>query len=214
MTLDDTIASWLSLASLMTCATLAIPSHQDSSRSRKVPLDPSKDSAIASLERDIPRLMEQATVPGLSAAVVRNGQTYWLHGFGVMNATSSQPVTPDTVFEAASLSKPVFTYGVLKLVDQGKLSLDTPLTTYLSKPYIEGDDRLAKITARFVLSSGATSSSSAMLDARRSISCDLMGTSHKPNCHQAPIRISTTTSTAASSRSWPKSTLRVAESRA
>src|SRR5439155_1301347 len=83
---------------------------------------PSKDSAIASLERDIPGLMEQATLPGLSAAVVRNGQTYWLHGFGVMNATSSEAVTPDTVFEAASLSKPVFAYGVLKLVDQGKLS--------------------------------------------------------------------------------------------
>lgn len=152
MAFTDTIRSSLPFASLLVCATLAIPSPQDSSRSRKVPLGPSKDSAIASLERDIPRLMEQATVPGLSAAVVRNGQTYWLHGFGIMNATSSQPVTPDTVFEAASLSKPVFTYAVLKLVDQGKLSLDTPLTAYLSKPYIEGDDRLAKITARLVLS--------------------------------------------------------------
>ncbi len=152
MTLANTIASSLPVAGLLICATLAIPSSPDSSRSRKVPLNPSKDSAIASLERDIPSLMEQATLPGLSAALVRNGQTYWLHGFGVMNATSSEAVTPDTVFEAASLSKPVFAYGVLKLVDQGKLSLDTPLTSYLSKPYIEGDDRLAKITARFVLS--------------------------------------------------------------
>jgi CubicO group peptidase (beta-lactamase class C family) len=152
MTLASTIASSLPLASLLICATLAAPSPQDSSRSKKVPLNPSKDSAIRSLETDIPVLMEQATVPGLSAAVVRNGQTDWLHGFGVINATSSQPITPDTVFEAASLSKPVFTYGVLKLVDQGKLSLDTPLTASLSKPYIEGDDRLAKITARIVLS--------------------------------------------------------------
>ena len=151
MTLADKTASSLPLASLLICATLAIPSPQDPA-SRKAPLNSSEDSAIASLEKDIPRLIEQATVPGLSAAVVRNGQTYWLHGFGVSNATSSQPVTPDTVFEAASLSKPVFAYGVLKLVDQGKLSLDTPLTTYLAKPYIEGDDRLAKITARIVLS--------------------------------------------------------------
>jgi CubicO group peptidase (beta-lactamase class C family) len=152
MAFTDTIASSLPFASLLICATLAIPSPQDSSRSRRAPLGPSKDSAIASLERDIPRLMEQATVPGLSAAVVRNAETYWPHGFGIMNATSSQPVTPDTVFEAASLSKPVFAYAVLKLVDQGKLSLDSPLTTYLSKPYIEGDDRLSKITARLVLS--------------------------------------------------------------
>ena len=152
MTVANTIASSLLVASLLVCATLVIPSLQVSSLSRKVPLNPFKDSAIASLERDIPGLMEQATVPGLSAAMVGNGQTYWLHGFGVTNATSSEPVTPDTVFEAASLSKPVFAYAVLKLVDQGKLSLDTPLTAYLSKPYIEGDDRLAKITARFVLS--------------------------------------------------------------
>jgi CubicO group peptidase (beta-lactamase class C family) len=63
-----------------------------------------------------------------------------------------QPVTGETVFEAASLSKPVFAYGVLKLVEQGKLGLDVPLTTYLPKPYIAGDERLAKITARIVLS--------------------------------------------------------------
>src|SRR5207247_2554971 len=123
--LANPLPSWLPVAGLLICWTLAIPSSPDSSRSRKVPLNPSKDSAIASLERDIPGLMEQATLPGLSAAVVRNGQTYWLYGFGVMNATSSEAVTPDTVFEAASLSKPVFAYGVLKLVEQGKLSLDT-----------------------------------------------------------------------------------------
>ena len=111
MTLADKTASSLPLVSLLICASLAIPSPQDSA-SRKAPSSPPKDSAIASLEKDIPRLMEQATVPGLSAAVVRNGQTYWLHGFGVSNATSSQPVTPDTVFEAASLSKPVFAYGL------------------------------------------------------------------------------------------------------
>src|SRR2546429_8487865 len=90
MPLATTTASPLPVAGLLICATLAIPSSPDSSRSRKVPLNPSKDSAIASLERDIPGLMEQATLPGLSAAVVRNGQTYWLHGFGVMNARSEE----------------------------------------------------------------------------------------------------------------------------
>jgi hypothetical protein len=46
----------------------------------------------------------------------------------------------------------VFTYAVLKLVEQGKLGLDVPLTTYLPKPFIAGDERLAKITARIVMS--------------------------------------------------------------
>jgi CubicO group peptidase (beta-lactamase class C family) len=84
--------------------------------------------------------------------LIRDGKTYWLHAFGVRDAGSGQPVMDSTIFEAASLSKPVFAYGVLKLVDQGKLDLDQPLSKYLPKPYIEGDARLDKITARYVLS--------------------------------------------------------------
>ena len=112
----------------------------------------SPDPAIVQLEKDIPDLMSQADIPGLSIAVLRNGHTAWLRNFGVKNTNTKEPVTDDTVFEAASLSKPVFAYAVLKLIDQGKLGLDVPLSSYLPKPYIEGDDRLAKITARIVLS--------------------------------------------------------------
>src|SRR5262249_26786218 len=64
----------------------------------------------------------------------------------------ARPVDDNTVFEAASLSKPVFAYAVLKLVEQGKIGLDVPLTKYLPKPYVDGDPRLEKITARIVLS--------------------------------------------------------------
>lgn len=55
------------------------------------------------------------------------------------------------IFEAASLSKPVFAYGVLKLVENGKLELDTPLVKYFSHPDIKDDERLNFITARMVL---------------------------------------------------------------
>ena len=112
----------------------------------------SSDLAIVQLEKDIPDLMSQAEVPGLSIAVLRNGRTAWLRNFGIKNTKTKEPITDDTVFEAASLSKPVFAYAVLKLVDQGKLGLDVPLSTYLPKPYIDSDDRLVKITARIVLS--------------------------------------------------------------
>lgn len=104
------------------------------------------------LERDIPELMRKDGIPGLTIAVIRGGKTTWVHGFGVKEIKSGQPVTTETVFEAASLSKPVFAYGVLKLVEQGRLGLDVPLTTYLPKPYVAGDERLGKITARIVLS--------------------------------------------------------------
>jgi CubicO group peptidase (beta-lactamase class C family) len=111
-----------------------------------------KAATVGQLEKDIPEHMKKAGVPGLSIALIRGGKTAWVHGFGIKEEKSGQPVTVDTVFEAASLSKPVFTYGVLKLVEQGKLGLDVPLTTYLPKPFVAGDERLAKITARIVLS--------------------------------------------------------------
>jgi CubicO group peptidase (beta-lactamase class C family) len=108
-------------------------------------------ATVAELERDIPELMRKDAIPGLEIAVIRGGKTTWVHAFGVKEVGGGQAVTNETIFEAASLSKPVFAYGVLKLVEQGKLGLDVPLTTYTTKPYVE-DARLGKITARIVLS--------------------------------------------------------------
>jgi CubicO group peptidase (beta-lactamase class C family) len=128
-----------------------LPGFSPMLRANKGPATPN-EATVPQLERDIPELMKKAGVPGLAIAVIRGGKTTWLHGFGMKDVKTGQPVTGDTVFEAASLSKPVFTYGVLKLVEQGKLGLDVPLTTYLPKPFVAGDERLAKITARIVLS--------------------------------------------------------------
>jgi len=105
------------------------------------------------LEQRIPPLLREAGVPGLSIALLRDGELVWHRGFGVKNARTGEPVTDGTVFEAASLSKPVFAYAVLRLVDRGELDLDRPLTQYLPGRYDVGDDpRLDRITARRVLS--------------------------------------------------------------
>jgi len=93
--------------------------------------------------------MRRNNVPGLSLALIRNGRIYWAKSFGVKDGGA--PVTNDTTFEAASLSKVVFAYAVLKLADRGKIDLDAPLQSYLDAPYIEGDPRINKITARLVL---------------------------------------------------------------
>ncbi len=106
------------------------------------------------LEQTIPRLMTAGDIPGLSIALIGDSKVIWSRGFGVANSEKTKsPVDQTTVFEAASLTKPVFAYAILKLVDSGKLDLDTPLTKYLPGRYDVGDDpRLDQITTRRVLS--------------------------------------------------------------
>ncbi len=110
-------------------------------------------ASIDKLKKDIPELMKKADIPGMSVAVIRDGKIVWSGVYGMANAATKEPVTDRTVFEAASLSKCVFAYGVLKLVDQGKLNLDTPLNKYLGNNYdVVDDPRINLITARRVLS--------------------------------------------------------------
>jgi len=104
------------------------------------------------LESRIPQLMAEAAVPGLSIALIRQAEVVWRRGFGVCGAASTRPVDSDTIFEAQSMSKPVFAYAVLKLCETGVLSLDTPLTKYTSERVVVNDPRLDFITPRHVLS--------------------------------------------------------------
>jgi CubicO group peptidase (beta-lactamase class C family) len=113
--------------------------------------DMSKEGLIARLERIIPQLMNEGDVPGLSLALIRNANVFWHKGFGVKNTDTKEPLDENTVFEAASLSKPVFAYAVLKLIDRGRLDLDRPLSSYLSILYLQSDERVSLITTRMVL---------------------------------------------------------------
>ena len=111
----------------------------------------SLDHLVLRLEERIPRITHEANVPGLSIALIRNGETAWAHGFGVMNTETRQPVKPETVFEGCSLSKPVFAYAALKLCETGRLALDRPLSLHLPNPYVPNDPRVQKMTMRQAL---------------------------------------------------------------
>jgi len=103
------------------------------------------------LEAQIPDLMRATNVPGLSLAVFRRGRIVWLRGFGVRDRASGVPVDTGTLFEAASMSKALFAYVVLKLCEKGILGLDIPLTHYTQRRLLD-DPRLELITARHILS--------------------------------------------------------------
>lgn len=103
------------------------------------------------LEEKIKKAMDSLDVQGMSVAVINNGKVVYNKGLGLAKTQPRQKVSPSTFFEAASLSKPVFAFFVLKLVKENKLLLDKPLFDYLAADNI-ADDRYKKITARMVLS--------------------------------------------------------------
>lgn len=75
--------------------------------------------------------MQRLHVPGVSVAVIRNGRIAWARGFGVTHA-NGPAVDERTLFQAASISKPVTAMAALKLVEEGKLTLDADINTVLA----------------------------------------------------------------------------------
>jgi CubicO group peptidase (beta-lactamase class C family) len=106
----------------------------------------------AKLDRFITQLMDSARIPGLSLVLIRGNNVVYSKAYGLTKVDSTQAVTPNTLFEAASLSKPVFAYAVMQLVEEKRLDLDKPLYQYLPYPDAAADLRYQKITARMVLS--------------------------------------------------------------
>jgi CubicO group peptidase (beta-lactamase class C family) len=104
------------------------------------------------LDREAQQQMKIHKVPGFSVVLIENGEIASHEVYGVKNSKTSDSVKDRTVFEVASLSKPVFAYGLLKLVEKGQLNLDTPLPDYLDSTDVKNDPRLNIITAEMVLS--------------------------------------------------------------
>ena len=75
--------------------------------------------------------MKELNVPGVSVAVLHNGKIEWARGFGV-RSVGGEPVNAETMFQAGSISKPLAAMAALRLVQQGKLSLDADINTYLT----------------------------------------------------------------------------------
>ncbi|HTK53534.1 MAG TPA: serine hydrolase domain-containing protein [Gemmatimonadaceae bacterium] len=114
-----------------------------------------RESAISSKDApaerpDLPSLLQLASVPGLAIATVHGGDLS-VEGFGVRRAGTEDKVTGDTVFAAASLSKPVFASIVMQLAAEGTIDLTRPLASYLPLPN-PADARAKAITATHVLS--------------------------------------------------------------
>jgi hypothetical protein len=90
-------------------------------------------------------------IPGVSFAMIKDGRVVYHKTYGLKNTMTGEKVNPETLFEAASITKPVFSFAVLRLADRGEIDLDKPLYLYLPYKDIEHDERYKLITARHVL---------------------------------------------------------------
>lgn len=129
------------------------------------------------IDAEVRRLMQGASLQGLAVAVVEGGEVVYTRAFGQRNARG-EPLGGETVMYGASLTKAVFAYTVLQLVDEGRFTLDTPIERLLPRPLpsypndprygpwhtLAGDERWRQLTPRILLSHRAGFANFAFLE--------------------------------------------------
>ena len=83
--------------------------------------------------KSITQQMASLHIPGVSVALIDNYQIAWTKTWGVVDSGTNVAVTPSTLFQAASMSKPVAALGALRMVEAGELSLSEPINNYLTR---------------------------------------------------------------------------------
>lgn len=106
----------------------------------------------AALSSYIKMQMDSLKIPGVAVCILHHNHVVYQHAFGYANLEQKRPVTETTLFEAASMTKPIFAYYVNWLSQKGMIGLDKPLYQYLPLPDLDYDPRYKKITARMVMS--------------------------------------------------------------
>jgi len=134
----------------------AAPSAQDQAAiiAMETALVPPSYEPAGSPTRTLAERMAALHVPGVSVAFIENGEVKWARAYGVMAVGAPQPVTPTTLFQAASMSKAFAAAAALKLVEQGKLALDADVNTELKSWKVPDSPYTAqkKVTLRALLS--------------------------------------------------------------
>lgn len=88
----------------------------------------------------LPQLMQRFNVPGVSVAVIRDFRIHWAKGYGIADVETGAPVDTETMFQAASISKPVAAMGVLRAVQDGLFGLDDDINTILTTWKLDGGE--------------------------------------------------------------------------
>ena len=106
-------------------------------------------------EKKIPDWLKETNVPAVGIGIIEDGKLKYTKVFGELRrggpTQPRSPAPPNTIFQVASLTKPVVEVLTLKLVSSGKWNLDEPLANYWVDPDVQNDPRHKKLTTRHVL---------------------------------------------------------------
>ena len=91
---------------------------------------PEQAATLQDFERGLERIRAESRIPGMGAAIGRDDRVIWSSGLGVADIQTNTPVNAGTTFHAASLTKTLAATVLLQLVQQGRISLDDPVTKY------------------------------------------------------------------------------------
>jgi len=108
------------------------------------------ESAITTTRSEIWQAINSGKCGSATAAIMVDGKVVYAEGFGMANREKSIPVDKTTLFNIGSISKVYVATAIMLLVDDGKVSLDKPVTDYLPE-FKMADDRYKKITVRMIL---------------------------------------------------------------
>ncbi len=110
-----------------------------------------KKISFESLEEFLKVQIDSLDIPAISIAIINDGKIVYSNSIGLSNTITNQTVYQNSIFESASLSKPVFAFFVMKLSEKAIIDLDRPLYFYLPDEEMEKDQRYKNVTARMVL---------------------------------------------------------------
>jgi CubicO group peptidase (beta-lactamase class C family) len=104
------------------------------------------------LDDYVPDRLRELKLPGAAVALIENSQLLTTRNYGFADIANQTPITDDTLFQIASISKPVAAWGIMKLVEQGRLDLDAPVDQYLERWHLPPSNYdNSAVTARLLL---------------------------------------------------------------
>ena len=143
---------WLRISVTLIISFLLVFLVSDVRATTKVKKNASLQEFSAYLDKRIPILMEYYSVPGVAISIIQKGETTWSKAYGYADFEQGRKMTTDTYCRVESISKSITAWGVMKLVEQGKIDLDKPIKQYIKNwNFPESKFPEEKVTVRQLL---------------------------------------------------------------